>query len=69
MAMQIYTIEDNGNGLVLAGLNPTKTVSQSDYYSGAVDALEYPTQSSAQSDCNIVGNNFVVVGPHPRPHH
>lgn len=67
MSLQIYTIEDSVN--VILNISPLQTVDKALYYAASADAAEYPTISSAQADCNLVGSNYIVVGPHPHPHH
>lgn len=73
MANQVYNVGADGTNNIVSVLNPFAVVNFDDYMEGEVDALEYSDSAGAASVANYLngqnlGQNFVVVGPHPRPH-
>jgi hypothetical protein len=68
MAQQVYNVGIEATDVLIKNINPIETTTSES------DALEYNTAPEAASVANYLnglnnGTTYVVVGPHPKPHH
>jgi hypothetical protein len=66
--MDVYNVGQQGTDLLVQVLNPLTTTTDQAL------ALEYTSSADAASVANYLnglhnGNSYVIVGPHPKPHH
>lgn len=74
MSQQVYNVTDQSEVNVVSNISPVATVLNSEYLAGDKNALEYSTSTEAASIATYLNSmqdvvTYVVVGPHPKPHH
>lgn len=74
MPNEVYNVTDSTETNVVSSISPLETVLNSEYLTGTKNALEYDTSTEAATIATYLngiqeGTTYIVVGPHPKPHH